>query len=44
MCDGFGGELPRVYGTDLSHETVSWITDAVMGEVKPGQSRPLDPV
>jgi len=36
--------LAQVYGTDLSHETVSRITDAVMEEVKAWQSRPLDPV
>lgn len=36
--------LAQVYGTELSHETVSRITDAVMDEVKAWQSRPLDPV
>ncbi len=36
--------LNRVYGTELSHETVSRITDAVLEEVKAWQSRPLDPV
>jgi transposase-like protein len=32
-----------VYGTELSAETVSRITDAVLEEVKAWQSRPLDP-
>jgi putative transposase len=36
--------LRQVYGTELSHETVSRITDAVLEEVKAWQSRPLDPV
>jgi putative transposase len=36
--------LAQVYGTELSHETISRITDAVMEEVKAWQSRPLDPV
>jgi transposase-like protein len=36
--------LEQVYGTRLSHETVSRITDAVLEEVKAWQSRPLDPV
>jgi putative transposase len=36
--------LQRVYGTELSHETVSRITDAVLEEVRAWQSRPLDPV
>jgi hypothetical protein len=36
--------LRQVYGTDLSAETVSRITDAVLEEVKAWQSRPLDPV
>jgi putative transposase len=36
--------LQQVYGTQLSHEQVSRITDAVMEEVKAWQSRPLDPV
>jgi putative transposase len=35
--------LRQVYGTDLSAETVSRITDAVLEEVKAWQSRPLDP-
>jgi putative transposase len=36
--------LRQVYGTELSAETVSRITDAVLEEVKAWQSRPLDPV
>jgi putative transposase len=36
--------LEQVYGTQLSHETISRITDAVLEEVRAWQSRPLDPV
>ena len=36
--------LRQVYGTELSAETVSRITDAVLEEVKAWQARPLDPV
>jgi putative transposase len=35
--------LEQVYGTQLSHETVSRITDGVLEEVRAWQSRPLDP-
>jgi putative transposase len=35
--------LEQVYGTRLSHETVSRITDAVLEEIRAWQSRPLDP-
>jgi transposase-like protein len=35
--------LRQVYGTELSAETVSRITDAVLEEVKAWQGRPLDP-
>jgi hypothetical protein len=35
--------LRQVYGTELSPETVSRITDQVLDEVKAWQSRPLDP-
>jgi putative transposase len=35
--------LEQVYGTQLSHETVSRITDAVPGEVRAWQSRPPGP-
>ncbi|WP_243711214.1 IS256 family transposase [Actinomadura sp. KC216] len=34
--------LKQVYGTQLSHEQVSRITDQVMDEVKAWQTRPLD--
>jgi putative transposase len=36
--------LEQVYGTRLSHEQVSRITDAVLEEVRAWQDRPLDPV
>ena len=36
--------LEQVYGTQLSHETVSRITGQVLEEVRAWQSRPLDPV
>jgi hypothetical protein len=36
--------LEQVYGTVLSAETVSRITDQVLEEVRAWQSRPLDPV
>src|SRR5436189_214784 len=36
--------LEQVYGTQLSHETVSRITEQVMEEVKIWQRRPLDAV
>jgi putative transposase len=36
--------LEQVYGTVLSAETISRITEAVMEEVRAWQSRPLDPV
>jgi putative transposase len=35
--------LRQVYGTELSHETISNITDQVMNDVKTWQTRPLDP-
>jgi Transposase, Mutator family len=35
--------LEQVYGTQLSHETVSRITDQVLEEVRAWQTRPLDP-
>ena len=34
--------LHRVYGTELSPDTVSTVTDAVLEEVKAWQTRPLD--
>jgi putative transposase len=36
--------LGRVYGTEISHDTISKITDEVLDEVKAWQARPLDPV
>ena len=36
--------LARTIGTELSHDTISKITDAVLEEVKEWQTRPLDPV
>lgn len=36
--------LARTLGTQLSHETIANITDAVLEEVAAWQSRPLDPV
>jgi putative transposase len=36
--------LERTLGTELSHETISNITDAVAEEVKDWQARPLEPV
>jgi putative transposase len=36
--------LERTLGTELSHETISNITDAVVEEVRAWQSRPLEPV
>ena len=36
--------LEQVYGTQLSAETVSRITDQVLDEVRAWQDRPLDPV
>jgi transposase-like protein len=43
-CSDIVHHLAQVYGTELSAETVSRITDAVLEEVKAWQSRPLDPV
>jgi putative transposase len=36
--------LARTLGTELSHDTISKITDAVLDEVKAWQSRPLDEI
>jgi putative transposase len=36
--------LARVYGTEISADTVSTVTDAVLDEVKLWQTRPLDEV
>jgi transposase-like protein len=35
--------LKQVYGTELSHETISNITDQVMNQARAWQARPLDP-
>ena len=37
-----GAHLARTLGTELSHETISKITDAVLDEVRAWQSRPLE--
>ncbi len=34
--------LARTLGTELSHDTISTITDSVLEEVKAWQSRPLE--
>ena len=39
-----GHHLQRVYGTELSHDTISTITDGVLEDVKVWQTRPLDEV
>ncbi|MGZ8803138.1 MAG: IS256 family transposase [Mycobacterium sp.] len=39
-----GHHLQRTLGTELSHDTISKITDAVAEEVKAWQSRPLDEI
>lgn len=36
--------LQRVYGSELSHDTISTVTDAVLEKVKAWQTRPLDEV
>jgi putative transposase len=36
--------LARTLGVELSHDTISKITDAVLEEVRAWRSRPLDPV
>ena len=36
--------LARTLGSELSHETISNVTDAIAEEVKAWQTRPLDPV
>jgi putative transposase len=36
--------LQRVYGTELSPDTISAVTDAVLEEVKAWQTRPLDEI
>lgn len=39
-----GAHLERTIGTELSHDTISKITDAVLEEVRAWQTRPLEPV
>ncbi len=39
-----GHHLQRTYGTELSHDTISKITDGVLEEVSGWQTRPLDEV
>ncbi len=36
--------LARTLGTELSHKTISKITDAVLEEVKAWQARPLEEI
>src|SRR5215207_10086467 len=36
--------LHKCYGIEVSHDTISKVTDAVVAEVQNWQSRPLDPV
>ena len=36
--------LARTVGTELSHDTISKITDAVLDEVRAWQTRPLEPI
>jgi putative transposase len=38
------GHLRELYGTDVSADLISRVTDAVLDEVKTWQARPLDPV
>jgi putative transposase len=39
-----GYHFERTLGVELSHETISKITDAVVEEIKDWQNRPLDPI
>ena len=39
-----GHHLARTLGTELSHDTISKITDAVLEEVKAWQARPLEEI
>ena len=36
--------LLEMYGTDVSRDTISRITDAVLADLQAGQNRPLDPI
>jgi putative transposase len=38
------GHLSELYGTDVSPDLISRVTDAVLDEVREWQNRPLDPV
>jgi putative transposase len=38
------GHLAELYATDVSPDLISRVTDAVLGEVREWQNRPLDPV
>ena len=38
------GHLAELYGTEVSPDLISRVTDAVLDEVREWQSRPLDPV
>jgi putative transposase len=39
-----GHHLARTLGTELSHDTISTVTDAVLDEVKAWQARPLEEI
>jgi putative transposase len=39
-----GFHLERTLGVELSHDTISQITDGILEEVKAWQTRPLDPI
>lgn len=39
-----GFHLERTLGVELSHDTISKITDGILEEVKAWQTRPLDPI
>jgi len=39
-----GFHLERTLGVELSHDTISKITDGILDEVKAWQTRPLDPI
>ncbi len=39
-----GHHLARTLGTELSHDTISKITDSVLEEVRDWQARPLEPI
>ncbi len=38
------GHLAELYGTEVSPDLISPVTDAVLDEVREWQTRPLDPV